>query len=73
MSSDGLEIVAVIAHNASMSMTKGFRFNYTTTGNRTLGEDWEVITLVSALQLWLLDVLGVSNAGTAPTIDTASY
>lgn len=73
MSSDGLEIVAVIAHNASMSMTKGFRFNYTGTGlTGTLGADWEVMTLISALQLWLLDVLGLPTAGTAPTSNAAS-
>ncbi|KAJ5973181.1 hypothetical protein N7481_010391 [Penicillium waksmanii] len=74
ISSDGLEIVAVIAHNDSMIMTKGFRFNYTGTGlTGTLGEGWEVMTLTSALQLWLLDVSDVPTAGTAPTSNDASF
>lgn len=73
ISSDGLEIVALIAHNASMSMTKGFRFVFMGTGRTgTLGEDWEVMTVVSALQLWLLDVLGIPTAGASPANKSVS-
>ena len=54
--SDGLEIVAILAHNASWSMTKGFRFAFMGTGlTGTLGEIWEIMTLISALQLWYWD------------------
>lgn len=68
VSSDGLEILALIAHNASWSMTKGFRFAFMGTGlTGTLGEIWEIVTLVSALQLWYLDYQGsvAANAATA--------
>ncbi|KAJ5179980.1 hypothetical protein N7492_003190 [Penicillium capsulatum] len=59
MSSDGLEILALIAHNASWSMTKGFRIALMGTGlTGTLGETWEIVVMVSALQLWYLDYQG---------------
>lgn len=64
ISSDGLEIVALLAHNASMSMTKGFRFVFMGTGlTGTLGEDWEVMTVVTALQFWYLDIQGATPVG----------
>lgn len=66
ISSDRREIVAVMAHNASMSMNKGFRFVFFGTGlTGTLGEDWEVMTVVSAMQFWYLDTVGVSTVGAA--------
>lgn len=56
VTSDGLEIVAIIAHNASFSMTKGFRFAFMGAGlTGTLGEVWEIATLSSALMLWYID------------------
>ncbi|KAF4765097.1 hypothetical protein N7455_004970 [Penicillium solitum] len=55
--SDGLEIVALIAHNASWSMTKGFRFAFMGAGlTDTMGENWEIVVVISALQLWFIDV-----------------
>ena len=54
--SDDLEVVAVIAHNASWSMTKGFRFAFMGSGlTGTLGEVWEILTVLSALEMWYLD------------------
>ncbi|KAK2046276.1 hypothetical protein LZ31DRAFT_462713 [Colletotrichum somersetense] len=41
-SSDGKEVVAVLAHSTSWSMTKGYNFGFLGTGlTGTLGEDWE--------------------------------
>ncbi|KGO50723.1 hypothetical protein PEX2_063610 [Penicillium expansum] len=55
--SDGLEIVALIAHNASWSMTKGFRFTFMGAGlTGTMGENWEIVVVISAVQLWFIDV-----------------
>ncbi|KAF5858537.1 hypothetical protein ETB97_004280 [Aspergillus alliaceus] len=55
-SSDGKEIVAVIAHNASLSLSKGFRFAFLGSGlTGILGEKWEIMTVISAMHLWLLD------------------
>ena len=54
--SDGREVVAVIAHNSSWSMTKGFKFGFLGTGlSGRLGRDWEVMVVMSALQLWNMD------------------
>ncbi|KAE8153109.1 hypothetical protein BDV25DRAFT_137182 [Aspergillus avenaceus] len=54
--SDGKEIVAVIAHNSSWSLTKGFRFAFMGSGlTGTMGEKWETMALVSAVQLWCMD------------------
>ncbi|RJE22688.1 hypothetical protein PHISCL_04991 [Aspergillus sclerotialis] len=54
--SDGKEVVAVIAHNSSWSMTKGFKFAFLGTGlSGRLGGDWEVMVVMSALQLWNMD------------------
>ncbi|CAI7594331.1 unnamed protein product [Penicillium glandicola] len=59
--SDGLEIVALIAHNASWSMTKGFRFAFMGTGlTGTMGENWEIVVVISALQMWFIDVQAAS-------------
>lgn len=66
VASDGMEIVALIAHNASWSMTKGFRFAFMGTGlTGALGEAWEIMTVASALQLWYLDVQAAMAAGSA--------
>ncbi|CAG7967077.1 unnamed protein product [Penicillium olsonii] len=55
--SDGLEVVAVIAHNASWSMTKSLRFAFMGSGlTGTMGEAWEILVVTSALQLWYIDV-----------------
>ncbi|KAJ5657399.1 uncharacterized protein N7484_001048 [Penicillium longicatenatum] len=57
LTSDGLEVVAIIAHNASFSMTKGFRFAFMGAGlTGILGKAWEIATLSSALMLWYSDV-----------------
>lgn len=54
--SDGREVVAVIAHNSSWSMTKGVKFAFLGTGlTGMLGEEWEAMVLMSALQLWGMD------------------
>ncbi|KAJ5724276.1 hypothetical protein N7488_002311 [Penicillium malachiteum] len=51
--SDGLEIVAVVAHNPSSCMAKSLRLAFMGTGlTGELGEVWEIMTVVSALQLW---------------------
>ncbi|KAJ5703339.1 hypothetical protein N7493_011728 [Penicillium malachiteum] len=51
--SDGLEIVAVVAHNPSSCMAKALRFAFMGTGlTGELGEIWEIMAVVSALQLW---------------------
>ncbi|KAJ5607596.1 hypothetical protein N7537_004215 [Penicillium hordei] len=70
--SDGLEIVALIAHNASWSMTKGFRFAFMGAGlTGTMGENWEIVVVTSALQLWLIDVHGTSATTAAPGVATS--
>ncbi|KNG89699.1 hypothetical protein ANOM_002344 [Aspergillus nomiae NRRL 13137] len=55
-SSDGKEIVAVIAHNASLSLSKGFKFAFVGSGlTGVLGEKWETMTLITAVYLWLIE------------------
>lgn len=69
--SDGLEVVALIAHNASWSMNKGFRFASMGSGlTGTMGENWVIIVVTSALQLWYIDVQG--NAATTSAATTAA-
>lgn len=59
--------MALLAHNASRSMTKGFRFAFLGTGlTGTFGEVWEILTIMSALHLWQLDF-------TAAAFRVASY
>lgn len=54
--SDGKEVVAVVAHNSSWSMTKGVKFAFLGSGlTGALGEEWEVMVLMSGLQLWGMD------------------
>lgn len=70
--SDGLEIVALIAHNASWSMTKGFRFAFMGAGlTGTMGENWEIVVVTSALQMWFLDVQGTSATTAAVSAATS--
>lgn len=70
--SDGLEIVALIAHNASWSMTKGFRFAFMGAGlTGIMGENWEIVVVTSALQLWFIDVQGTSATTAAPGVATS--
>ncbi|KAJ5529274.1 hypothetical protein N7527_002667 [Penicillium freii] len=70
--SDGLEIVALIAHNASWSMTKGFRFAFMGAGlTGTMGENWEVVVVTSALQLWFINVQGTSATTAAAGVATS--
>ncbi|KAJ1710264.1 hypothetical protein NYO67_7560 [Aspergillus flavus] len=55
-SSDGKEIVAVITHNASWSLSKGFRIAFVGSGlTGVLGERWEIMTLMTAVHLWLIE------------------
>ena len=50
VTNDRREILALIAHNASWSMTKGFRITFIGTGlTGTLGETWEIVTIALAL------------------------
>lgn len=64
--SDGLEVVGLIAHNASWSMTKGLRFAFLGRGlTGTMGESWEILVVTSALQLWYLDVQANTAAASA--------
>lgn len=63
VTSDGREIVAVIIHNSSWSMSKGVQFAFLGTGlTGIFGEAWEVTALVSGLQLWLFSLIAASNA-----------
>ncbi|TDZ54493.1 hypothetical protein CTRI78_v006296 [Colletotrichum trifolii] len=62
--SDGQEVVAVLAHNMSWSMTKGSKFAFMGSGlTGTLGEEWETAAVASGFWLWWLYV--TASAGTA--------
>lgn len=62
-SSDGNEVVAVIAHNASCSMSKGMRFSFLGSGLAgAFGELWEIVAVGSALKLWYRDVEHMASA-----------
>ncbi|KAJ5365534.1 hypothetical protein N7517_008420 [Penicillium concentricum] len=70
--SDGLEVVAIIAHNASWSMTKGFRFAFLGTGlTGTMGENWEIVVVTSAVQMWFIDVQGTSATTAGASVATS--
>ncbi|KAF5517514.1 hypothetical protein CGCA056_v011156 [Colletotrichum aenigma] len=63
-SSDGQEVVAVLAHNMSWSMTKGYRFAFMGTGlTGTLGEEWEATAVLTGFWLWYQQVTTNSAAG----------
>ncbi|KAL0936160.1 uncharacterized protein CTRU02_208375 [Colletotrichum truncatum] len=52
-SSDGQEVVAVVAHNMSWSMTKGYKFAFMGSGlTGTLGEDFETLAAITGFWLW---------------------
>nr|KMM64761.1 hypothetical protein CPAG_01113 [Coccidioides posadasii RMSCC 3488] len=56
VTSDGKEVVAVLAYYCGWSMTKGFKFAFLGGGlTGTMGEKWEIVTLVSALHVWYMD------------------
>ncbi|KAK1989132.1 hypothetical protein LZ30DRAFT_696512 [Colletotrichum cereale] len=56
-SSDGKEVVAVLAYSTSWSMTKSYNFGFLGAGlTGTLGEDWETAAVVSGFSLWHLAV-----------------
>ncbi len=51
--SDGREVVALMALNGTASMTKAVRFTFMGSGlTGTMGETWEIVALTSALQIW---------------------
>ncbi|KAI0552435.1 hypothetical protein F4679DRAFT_535612 [Xylaria curta] len=55
--SDGHEIVAVWAHNNSMSMTKAFKFQLMGSAlNGMLGERGAALALISALRIWAMEL-----------------
>ena len=61
--SDGKEIVAALAHSASWSATKGFTFAFMGSGlTGLLGEKWEIMAVLSAMQLWEKDRQAVGVA-----------
>ncbi|OJD29675.1 uncharacterized protein BKCO1_7500030 [Diplodia corticola] len=60
---DGKEIVAVVAHNASWSASKGLRFAFLGSGLAgAFGEVWEVVAMASGLKLWYKDVEHMASA-----------
>ncbi|KAI0203361.1 hypothetical protein F4808DRAFT_418431 [Astrocystis sublimbata] len=55
--SDGQEVVAVWAHNNSLSMSKAFKFKFLGSAlDGTLGERGAVLALISALRIWSIEV-----------------
>ncbi|GKT49809.1 uncharacterized protein ColSpa_09990 [Colletotrichum spaethianum] len=65
--SDGQEVVAVLAHNMSWSVTKGYNFGFLGTGlTGTLGEEWETAAVISGFWLWHLSVTrAIANSSSA--------
>ncbi|KAK2034150.1 hypothetical protein LX32DRAFT_648641 [Colletotrichum zoysiae] len=65
-SSDGKEVVAVLAHSTSWSMTKGYNFRFLGSGlTGTLGEDWEAAAVISGFSLWHAAVTEASATSAA--------
>ena len=63
--SDGLEVVAVLARNVSASMTKALKFQFLGSGlDGSMGETWEIMAIMTALQLWYYDTLSATMATT---------
>lgn len=51
------DVVALLAHNSSMSMTKAFRFALRGSGLLgIMGRDWEVVALISGVHMFNLDL-----------------
>ncbi|WDK14991.1 hypothetical protein CGRA01v4_06272 [Colletotrichum graminicola] len=71
--SDGKEVVAVLAHSTSWSMTKTYKFGFLGTGlTRTLGKDWETAAVISGFSLWYPAVTTSSAASAASAGATAA-
>uniref|UniRef100_A0A060T757 ARAD1C18348p n=1 Tax=Blastobotrys adeninivorans TaxID=409370 RepID=A0A060T757_BLAAD len=64
MSSDGKEIVAAVAHNASLSLNKGLKFAFKGTGQTgTLGEEFELMAVMTAVSLYVMDMEAMMGGG----------
>lgn len=64
MSSDGKEIVAAVAHNASISFSKGLKFAFRGTGRTgALGEEFELMAVMTAVSLYNMDMEAMTNGG----------
>ncbi|OHW96218.1 hypothetical protein CSPAE12_05102 [Colletotrichum incanum] len=56
--SDGHEVVAILATNMT-SMTKGLKFSFMGEGLKgTFGERWEIVTVLTALWVWYTHIEG---------------
>lgn len=61
--SDGFEVVAVVAWNITKSMTKGMKFSFVGRGaTGQFGETWEAVVVLMLLQLYELDCMNTVNA-----------
>ncbi|OLN96476.1 hypothetical protein CCHL11_00844 [Colletotrichum chlorophyti] len=70
VTSDGQEVVAVLAHNMSFSMSKGYKFAFMGTGlTGTLGAEWETTAVLSGFWLWWLSL---SNSTTSASSASAA-
>ncbi|WYZ42180.1 hypothetical protein EsH8_V_001075 [Colletotrichum jinshuiense] len=55
--SDGHEVVAVLAHSMSWSMTKSFNFGFVGAGQTGIwGEEWETTAVISGFWLWYMQI-----------------
>lgn len=64
--SDGKEVVAVMAHNASLTLTKGCKIEFMGSGlTGVLGERWEIMAVLTAVQLWQRDLQETNVASAA--------
>ncbi|KAI8948681.1 hypothetical protein F4801DRAFT_442961 [Xylaria longipes] len=71
--SDGLEVVAVWAHNNSMSMTKAFKFQFMGSAlNGMLGERGAALALISALRIWSLELNTATASSSAASAGAAA-
>ncbi|PLB53539.1 hypothetical protein P170DRAFT_435147 [Aspergillus steynii IBT 23096] len=69
--SDGREVVAVLARNVSASMTKALKFQFLGSGlDGSMGETWEIMAVITALQLWYYDMLSATMASTTAAVST---
>lgn len=64
--SDGLEVVAVVAQNATWSMSKSANIAFLGSGlNGNMGERWELAALLSGLLLWYKNYMAQAAAAGA--------
>ncbi|TQN71644.1 hypothetical protein CSHISOI_03887 [Colletotrichum shisoi] len=73
--SDGHEVVAVLAHNMSWSMTKGYNFGFLGTGLTGIwGAEWETAAVISGFWLWHLALTkaGASSSSAAAGASAAA-